>query len=239
MKQLDLAKKRFGRLVAQHIVGHSKYGYIWQCLCDCGSMVDVVVTSLTRGTTMSCGCWKREIAGRVNSSDLTGQHFGKLKVVRRVGISAKGKAVWFCRCVCGNTTNAIGSNMVSGKTLSCGCGEVANKLMLRHRRFNMSSQSATLFLDTIETLFDITIQREFEVGGYLFDGCVGNVLFEIDGEYWHRTVKAKQRDSLKCKIAQQHGFFIRHFVVNHKREVAFRIRQYQSEVIAILERAVI
>lgn len=47
--------------------------------------------------------------------DLTGQRFGRL-----VALSYEaGK--WTCQCDCGNITQAIGGNLRSGNTTSCGC----------------------------------------------------------------------------------------------------------------------
>lgn len=53
--------------------------------------------------------------------DLTGQRFGKLIVQKRLSNTKYGSAIWLCRCDCGNEVEAIGSNLRSGKHLSCGC----------------------------------------------------------------------------------------------------------------------
>lgn len=59
--------KRFGRLVVLRIGNkcYSKTGkycryYFYLCRCDCGSEVNVSSNSLTKGTTRSCGCLRRE-----------------------------------------------------------------------------------------------------------------------------------------------------------------------------------
>lgn len=52
--------------------------------------------------------------------DLTGQTFGRLTVLKRVPCQAKS-VVWECLCSCGNKKNVRSGNMVSGKTVSCGC----------------------------------------------------------------------------------------------------------------------
>lgn len=54
--------------------------------------------------------------------DLTGQRFGKLTVIEYGGASKNRKALWICKCDCGNITNPIvGSNLLNGSTKSCGC----------------------------------------------------------------------------------------------------------------------
>ena len=52
--------------------------------------------------------------------DLTGKRFGRLFVDRRNG-SAKGQALWFCKCDCGTELNVAGSHLRRGNTKSCGC----------------------------------------------------------------------------------------------------------------------
>ena len=61
--RLDIANKRFGRLVAlfpteKRSQGGSVY---WHCRCDCGNEVDVTEGALISGGWKSCGCLKKEI----------------------------------------------------------------------------------------------------------------------------------------------------------------------------------
>lgn len=52
--------------------------------------------------------------------DLSGQKFGKLKVIKRV--ENKGKQVcYLCICDCGNYKIIMASHLKSGHTKSCGC----------------------------------------------------------------------------------------------------------------------
>lgn len=57
----DLAGKRFGRLVAIRLSnrrsGRKTY---WDCKCDCGNLKTVRTDILKNGTTLSCGCLKKE-----------------------------------------------------------------------------------------------------------------------------------------------------------------------------------
>ena len=58
--------------------------------------------------------------------DLTGQRFGSLTVMGRAGTyqSLTNKHViptWLCKCDCGAITVALGNNLRSGMTTSCGC----------------------------------------------------------------------------------------------------------------------
>lgn len=54
--------------------------------------------------------------------DLTGQKFGKLTVIEKVGIAKHGDhAKWLCQCECGKTIITLSNSLRQGKTLSCGC----------------------------------------------------------------------------------------------------------------------
>lgn len=53
--------------------------------------------------------------------DLNGRCFGRLTVMYLVGTNRHHKAVWKCRCRCGQTVDVIASKLISGWTSSCGC----------------------------------------------------------------------------------------------------------------------
>jgi hypothetical protein len=62
--QLDIAGRRFGRLVALCVFGKTWRGghTLWKCRCDCGKTRNVLLTNLNRAFSKSCGCLKRECA---------------------------------------------------------------------------------------------------------------------------------------------------------------------------------
>ena len=53
--------------------------------------------------------------------DISGKKFNKLTVIERMKSSKSGKAMWKCRCDCGNYTIVSGSNLKTGGVKSCGC----------------------------------------------------------------------------------------------------------------------
>lgn len=57
-KPIDFTGQRFGRLTAvKRIPGLDKFRRVlWECKCDCGTVRQVAVASLTTGNTKSCGC---------------------------------------------------------------------------------------------------------------------------------------------------------------------------------------
>lgn len=97
----------------------------WHCRCECGAECDVDGYSLRSGNTTSCGCYRKERILVVNSKDLTGQVFGRWTVLGRAAdnISKCGNRYtqWICRCECGTERVVSMSNLVNGKSKSCGC----------------------------------------------------------------------------------------------------------------------
>jgi hypothetical protein len=53
--------------------------------------------------------------------DLTGQKFGRLKVIGRAENAKNGKARWICQCKCGEITISTGVDLRRGHTNSCKC----------------------------------------------------------------------------------------------------------------------
>ena len=53
----DMIGRRYTRLVVLRENGHDKHGMrIFECLCDCGNVVNVPIARLQNGQTKSCGC---------------------------------------------------------------------------------------------------------------------------------------------------------------------------------------
>ena len=109
----DLTGQVFGKLTVVNFagIGNSRKA-MWLCRCECGNEKTVVGSSLTSGLTKSCGC--------INIKDLSGQTFGKLTVVSLAG-SSNRRAMWLCKCECGNEKTVVGDSLTSGSTKSCGC----------------------------------------------------------------------------------------------------------------------
>lgn len=57
MKPLDLAGKKFGKLLALHRVANDKRGAaVWLCRCDCGNEKPINAAFLKSGHSTTCGC---------------------------------------------------------------------------------------------------------------------------------------------------------------------------------------
>lgn len=60
MRAIDIAGQKFGRLRALKSLRSSSRGRVWSFRCDCGKLVELVCTYVTRGNTSSCGCLRTE-----------------------------------------------------------------------------------------------------------------------------------------------------------------------------------
>ena len=113
---LDISGQRFGKLTAIKPVGKAKNGSVkWLCKCDCGNTSVVIGYKLRGGNTQSCGCGQHE------KFDLVGKKIGMLTVLERVENNKHQKAVYKCKCDCGNVKNIVAGDLKSGRVVSCGC----------------------------------------------------------------------------------------------------------------------
>ncbi len=117
----DLTGRRFGRLTVLGPTRRRSSGSIvWECLCDCGNVVDKPGKHLKDGTVRSCGCIQAEM-----NENLIGKRFGKLTVLEKTEQrSSNGAFLWRCRCDCGNTSLVRTCDLKDGSTASCGCAQL-------------------------------------------------------------------------------------------------------------------
>jgi hypothetical protein len=123
----NLTGQHFGRWKALEYKGDAQ----WLCECSCEQHTKKLIssTSLVQGRSQSCGCLhKEQLSKKINTGkpstslhDLTGQRFGKLLVIKRIGTVNYKKPLWECLCDCGNTANVTTPALVNNTTLSCGC----------------------------------------------------------------------------------------------------------------------
>lgn len=66
--------------------------------------------------------------------DLTGRVFGKIEVIKYSHNNRHKCAVWLCKCECGIKKTIAARDLISGKTISCGCHgkSIIGKKNLRH-----------------------------------------------------------------------------------------------------------
>lgn len=149
----DLTGVKFGRLTAvtPDLESEDK-NTRWICKCDCGKTGSFQVTRLKNGKNKSCGCISRV-------KDRTGEKYGKLTAIEFIGLDNNSKALWRCKCECGNEKVVVGTHLTDGSTKSCGCLSVENfnefnkknnpahKYKNMNLKFNSGSRLYKIFMD--------------------------------------------------------------------------------------------
>ena len=90
------------------------------------------------------------------------------------------------------------------------------------------SMSEKFFLDVVEQMYNVKIDRQYNLKNRYYDGRFGEHLLEIDGAHWHTKLKDRKRDYLKDKLAEQFGFKIHRIRLNKVRDVPMAIAQHKS-----------
>lgn len=66
---IDKTGNRYGKLTVLKLSHEkSKKELLWECLCDCGNTTKVTSGRLQSGNTTSCGCYKRELVTKRNTT---------------------------------------------------------------------------------------------------------------------------------------------------------------------------
>lgn len=112
--------RRFGMLMVESDTGLRKNRYtVWRCICDCGNEIEASTKELKDKKIRDCGCTTHVGYG---ANDLTGQRFGKLKILYPTEKRTdQGSVVWHAVCDCGKECDVSARRLVRGKVRSCGC----------------------------------------------------------------------------------------------------------------------
>jgi len=165
----DLTGQKFGKLTAIERCGKSKQGAVmWLCRCDCGNYKEVRSTSLTSGTTRSCGCILRESrANRDNAKNIVGQKFKRWTIVERDEKlhDDKRNSLWVCECECGTIKTLSKKDLLrKNQYLSCGClhSERVEKQKEETLLKNINIKEEKLALRKIEEQEKVRIKEEIQ-----------------------------------------------------------------------------
>ena len=225
-KPNNLLGQTFGRLVVIERAENDKFGKTrWLCRCECGNEKIINASSLKRGLTLSCGCNKQEKLKQYNLETITreeGNIYGYLTVISlntNPEQQKDGRAMWNCKCRCGNEVVVAGKNLRNGHTTSCGCrrqslGEEKIENLLFDAGINYSK----------EYLVDVREEKIYQHHKARYDFAIfkNNQLtyfIEYDGEqhfqnrqelktFWKNSEpfeKRQERDELKNQWCRDNG----------------------------------
>lgn len=169
---ISLENKIFGRLkvVKRSDYIHPTKGRVyWDCVCSCGNLVTVRGDGLTKGDTLSCGCYhKDKVSSITKRKSLEGKRFYRLLVINYSYTNKNNQAVWLCRCDCGNTKEISSGSLLSGRTRTCGCrglDEQGSTLNSTYRQYVTGAKNRNLeFFLTKEEFKVITKENCYYCG---------------------------------------------------------------------------
>lgn len=208
----EMIGKTFGQLTVLAIAPKRKdlasrcLRYV--CQCTCGNTIEVNGNSLRTGHTTSCGCSRQ----RANIKDLTGQRFGLLTVQDLAYVNNDHRAVWNCKCDCGNITQVSSHGLLGGHNVSCGClhrsiGEIKIEEILSEMKLNYCNQYRINDCKYKKTLpFDFAI---FDSNNQLLAliEYQGDIHFKITGGWnTEEELQVRQsRDEAKRQYCKEHN----------------------------------
>lgn len=217
----DLTGQTFNYLTVLERYGSNEKGQaLWRCKCKCGNEKILSGIALRGNYTLSCGCYKKEIAQKIMKEkvqklgaqarfqDLTGQRFGKLLVLEKDTSIINNKRIrWICQCDCGNIKSIVGTSLKKGSTQSCGCiGNSRGQYIIRSilLKNNIPFCSEYIFSDLIDKAY-----LRFDFG--IFDNNNNLIkLIEFDGRQhtdsksvWHNETVIKH-DKMKTEYCKSH-----------------------------------
>ena len=197
-----LTGKTFGYLtvISENNDNNDKHHSYWNCLCRCGNTCIKRTDALKTTPIPSCGCHKKEATSNYWSANLTNRRFGKLYVTRRVDNNTS-RALWECKCDCGNIVYYQSRYLLSMGVNNCGCetrsqGELEIRNILSNNVIDFKEQHS--FDDCLspkgrKIRFDFAIMRNEAVIG----------LIEFNGKQHYEPIEffgSKERFELQQQI---------------------------------------
>lgn len=102
-----------------------------------------------------------------NFVDRTGQKFGYLTVLKKVGTSKAGYAIWLCKCDCGLEKEVMSAHLVQKGVQSCGsCARYKGCKELSGTFWNHIKRGAKVrnleFSITVEDAWNLLVKQDFK-----------------------------------------------------------------------------
>lgn len=116
-KFIDLTDMTFNSLTVKSRSDKKGKKIYWNCICECGNKCVVSGSNLKTGAVKSCGHKKRFN----HHTDIRNRVFGRLTAIEPIGTNKHNQVLWKCNCTCGKSTICTTTNLLLGKTKSCGC----------------------------------------------------------------------------------------------------------------------
>lgn len=117
-RQKDWTNRKFNKLTLTKPISKTPNNkIIWEAICDCGKVINIIPYQVASGHTKSCGL----CIGRSSYKKWHGIKRYNLTFIEPYKKSKNDQMIWVARCDCGNHIKTIPSNYAK----SCGCLKAA------------------------------------------------------------------------------------------------------------------
>jgi hypothetical protein len=123
IKEQVIKEQKYGMLTPIEYSHHSFTHQYWKFQCDCGNTAVLSLSSVQRGGSVSCGCYRRRNIVIDKGVDITGTKYGMLTAVKH-NYRKKAAHYWVFKCDCGVCVNRDMALVINGSVISCGCVKV-------------------------------------------------------------------------------------------------------------------
>ena len=250
-KVIDMTGQTFGKLTVLSRAENDKYGKAqWLCQCQCGNQKIINGASLRKGLTQSCGCQKLAKLKQYNEKNVVnqiGNKYGKLTVISRntdPKYAIDGRAMWNCKCECGNICVVSGKSLRNGHTSSCGCkikskGENIIQWLLDKSDLNYSTQYTVKINQNLYQTqqrhpyyFDFAIFDKNNILLYLieYDG-IQHFKVQTNGSIWNtpeQVEKTKIRDMIKNQWCKDNNIPLIRIPYTHLQDLCLEDLQLET-----------
>jgi hypothetical protein len=165
VKYKDRVGQRFSKLLIKSLVirvrSNGKEETLGVCQCDCGVEKNILMSSIIRGSSKSCGDCVLNLVGEI---------FGRFTII---SIFRKDKATFAnCLCECGKEKVVSLAHLKTGHTKSCGCYN-SDLMKLRALTSGTHHQSKGVNRTSIYVVWRGMIQRCYDKKSHNFAGYGG------------------------------------------------------------------
>ena len=124
-RKLNLVGQQFGELtVIKQFGSDSRGNVIWECLCSCGRIKNIIGFSLTMGKTTACGhnnLGNNKEHFDNKAEEHVGEKKNRLEIIAVLDKDKSGNYKYAAICDCGEITEFQYGHFKSGNVKSCGC----------------------------------------------------------------------------------------------------------------------
>lgn len=103
--------------------------------------------------------------------DLTGQEFGRLTVIKRGTNDKESRAMWLCKCECGNEKIIRGKDLRKGNTRSCGCLGLERRIASRRSHGFTETRLYSIWCDIKKRCYNPNSSSFVNYGGRGIEMC--------------------------------------------------------------------